>query len=332
MCNGVVYVDDVTLLFKGSASFLSEPGLCEQLESAALLFAPHLFLLPKKGSSPVLGLWHQTLSLCHTSLLPLCVSPFLSLLPPTFSCPLRPFCLSCLLSVWPLSTHPPTPPSLQISLSQFLSSLLSPHPTCLTPSCHWGSQRPLSLCSLHSTLWFPLSSRFSLRFSPPCFVSLAVLSDFSLCPSVHLSLCVSVFLFSYISPSPSVCLSGVCHRHAHFTSKQFYPVPLNWGYSISLCYFPGRNIYPDAVFQRWQERWLMQVHLRLPMCTQLKCIANKQWASPLPKGLGRAFWLIYDQLDNWGDSQKHQYVLNRENPPNLPLLIPCKKVGNPCVQ
>ena len=56
MCKGVVYVDDVTVIFKGGASFLSEPGVREQLELVALLFAPHLFQLPKKGSPPSLRL------------------------------------------------------------------------------------------------------------------------------------------------------------------------------------------------------------------------------------------------------------------------------------
>jgi len=82
MCNGVTYVDDVTFIFKESASFSSEPGAREQPESLAPLFAPHLFQLPRKDLPPSLGLWHGTLYLCHTSLLHLCVSPFFPLLPP----------------------------------------------------------------------------------------------------------------------------------------------------------------------------------------------------------------------------------------------------------
>lgn len=234
MCNGVVYVDDVTLLFKGSASFLSEPGLRIAVCTSPVSAAQKRFISNFGSMAP------DTFSVPHFTPPSVCFTfPFSA--PSHFLMPSM-----TLMSVWSLSTHPPTPLSLQIPFSQFLSPLLSPHLTSLTPSCHWGSQRPLFVLppTLPSGSPFPC---FSLRFSLPCFVSLAVPSDFSLCPSVHLSLHVSVFLFSYISPSPSVCLSGVCHRHAHFTSKQFYPVPLNWSYSISLCYFPGRNIYPDAV-------------------------------------------------------------------------------------
>lgn len=56
LCNGVVHFDDVTFIFAGSSSFLSEPGVCEQMELVPLLFEPHLFQLPKNGSLASLGM------------------------------------------------------------------------------------------------------------------------------------------------------------------------------------------------------------------------------------------------------------------------------------
>lgn len=55
LCNGVVYVDDITFIFKRSASFLSEPGVCEQPELVALLFAHHLFSAAQKRFTSKLG-------------------------------------------------------------------------------------------------------------------------------------------------------------------------------------------------------------------------------------------------------------------------------------
>lgn len=219
-------------------------------------------------------------------------------------------CPVTLLSVLPLSAHTSILCSSS-SHSQFLSLILSPFapsawPIRITRS-HKHSSSCFLLCSLVSP-FFPFSS-----------LLLSGMYCLSCCTTEIL------FLFSFISGS----ISGSYYRHIHFTSEHCCPAPLNSSYSMFLCYFPGRNVCPGAVYQRWMWRWFVQVHVRCvgpPMHTQMKCRANKPWAFPVPKGLGRAFWLIYDHFDDWGDSQKEcEYVLNMENLARMPLAFKARE-------
>lgn len=210
-------------------------------------------------------------------------------------------CPVTLQTVFPLSACTSFPvPTNSIPLSLPICCI------CLTPLYHKKSPR----------LLFVFPARLS---SFPFF---SIFLSVSLCHALSLLLYHwnAVSLFSFISGP--VCPWFVLHAHT-FHTKTFYPVTLDSSCSMSLCYFPGRNVCPGAVFQRCQWRWLVQVHVRYvgpPM--QEKCRTNKPWAFPVPKGLGRAFWLIYDHFDDWGDHQnEYEYVLNVENLAMMPLAF-----------
>lgn len=144
--------------------------------------------------------------------------------------------------------------------------------------------------------------------------------------AIHcLSCCTTEIQFLCVSSSLVLSVSGYYYMYTHFTSKHCYPIPLNSSYSVSLCYFLGRSMCPGAVFQRCQWRWLVHVHVRCvgpTMHTQVIRRANKPWAFPVPKGLGRAFWLICDHFDDWRDRQnEYEYVCNVENLARMPLAF-----------
>lgn len=233
--------------------------------------------------------------------------------------------LSCLCPPIPPFSVPPAaflPTSIPLSLA-------TSHVPPVWPLCVTGGHKDPFLCAPCSALWFPLSSRFPLCFSLPCFVSLAVPLDFSLCLSVCLSACLCLSVFLHLSFS--FCLFLLCLSQAHMfhikalTLHSFKLELLNL--SVLL---PRQKCMPRCCVP---ERSAKTAHagtwVRLPRCTQVKCIANKQWASSLPKGLSRAFWFIYDQSDEWGDSQKHElYPKYGKMPQICPSWFPCRKVGN----
>lgn len=263
-------------------------------------FPPYLFQLSKNGSLASLGMWHQTTFLYHTCFM--CFTFLFSAHTHLFHA-LWPFCLSCLCLPIPHSLF------LQLPFSQILSLFLSPFAPFVWPLCITRSHKDSSLFFLLTSLvspFFPFSSLF-------------------LCAMLCLSFCTTEILFLCFPSSLVLSVSGLYYMHKHFTSKHCCPVPLNSSYTISLCYFLGRNMCPGAVFPRCQWRWLVQVHVRHVgplMHMQVKCKTNKPWASPVPKGLGRAFWLIYDHFDDWEDNQnEYEYVLNMENLVRMPLTF-----------
>lgn len=220
-----MYVLDVTCILKGSASFLAESGVLEQPELVGLLFALHLFQLPKRGSPPCLG--------CDTRQLP-CVTLrsfyAFQFIFSVASCPPWPCVLPLPNHTLILCSSSSLPPKFYPSVFPYF-----PYPTCLTLLCHLCSQRPLSLYPLLHPLLCPFFS-FSFCFFLLPFFSLAVPLDFSLFLSLPLSACLC-FPTSLLLSISLVSVTGTCISHqSSFT--QF----LWTGANQSLCYFPGRNI------------------------------------------------------------------------------------------
>lgn len=187
------------LFLKELLMFLSEPGVREQPELVALLFAPHLFQLSIKVSPSG---WAVT--------------------PDNFSVTL---CYS-LYFLFSVPTHAPYDPSVCLvqpilcsssSLSPNFYPFFSPHfpcPTCLTLSMSLGVSA-LSFCPLLHPLVPPYFPFFTVSLLHALSLLLYRLGFLSVC------LCLSAFLLSF-SSSPSVCCSDVCHRHTHFTSNHFF--------------------------------------------------------------------------------------------------------------